>query len=183
MKASISGTLATMCCAVPYATAAKFCFPDRVPIAFVGDGAMQMLGLNGLITIAKYWREWADPRLIVAVLNNQDLNMVTWELRALGGTPKIEETQSIPDFSYAQFAELTGLQGIRVDKPEDVGPAWDAALSADRPCVIDAVVDPGVLAVPPHITFEQAKNYLAAVAKGDREAAVTLWRSFQRAFS
>ncbi len=183
MMASLSGTLATMCCGVPYATAAKFCHPDRVAIAFVGDGAMQMLGINGLITIAKYWRDWDDPRLVVAVLNNRDLNMVTWELRALGGSPKIEETQAIPDFPYARFAELTGLRGIRVDKPEQMGPAWDEALSADRPCVIDAVVDPAVLAVPPHVTFDQAKNYLAAIIKGDREAAASLWRSFQQALS
>jgi pyruvate dehydrogenase (quinone) len=106
MMASLSGTLATMGCAIPYAIAAKFCFPDRVAIAFVGDGAMQMLGLNGLISIGKYWREWEDPRLIIVVLNNRDLNMVTWELRALGGTPKIEETQSIPDFPYAHLAAM-----------------------------------------------------------------------------
>jgi pyruvate dehydrogenase (quinone) len=141
MMASLSGTLATMCCGVPYATAAKFCFPDRVAIAFVGDGAMQMLGINGLITIAKYWREWADPRLIVVVLNNRDLNMVTWELRALGGSPKIEETQNVPDFSYAQLAKMLELGGVRISTPDQVGPAWEAALSADRPFVIDAVVD------------------------------------------
>ena len=182
MMASLSGTLATMCCGVPYATAAKFCFPDRVAIAFVGDGAMQMLGINGLITIAKYWREWADPRLIVVVLNNRDLNMVTWELRALGGSPKIEETQNVPDFSYAQFAKMLELGGVRISTPDQVGPAWEAALSAHRPFVIDAVVDASVLAVPPHVTMEQTKNYLAAILKGDREAAKTAWQSLKRAF-
>ena len=141
MMASLSGTLATMGCAIPYAIAAKFCFPDRVAIAFVGDGAMQMLGLNGLITIAKYWREWKDPRLIIVVLNNRDLNMVTWELRALGGVPKIEETQNIPDFDYAQFAERLELGGVRISAADQVVPAWEAALAADRPFVIDAVVD------------------------------------------
>jgi pyruvate dehydrogenase (quinone) len=183
MMASLSGTLATMCCGVPYATAAKFCFPDRVAIAFVGDGAMQMLGINGLITIAKYWREWADPRLIIVVLNNRDLNMVTWELRALGGSPKIEETQNVPDFSYARFAEMLDLGAVRISSPEEVGPAWEAALSADRPFVIDAIVDPSVLAVPPHVTMEQTKNYLAAILKGDREAAKTVWQSFKQAFT
>ena len=138
-----------------------------------------MLGLNALITIAKYWREWEDPRLIVAVLNNRDLNMVTWELRALGGSPKIEETQSIPDFPYARFAELVGLTGIRVASPEEVGPAWDAALSADRPCVIDAVVDPTVLAMPPHITFEQAKMFAHAVVKGDSARHEMIVRSLK----
>jgi pyruvate dehydrogenase (quinone) len=183
MMASLSGTLATMCCGVPYATAAKLCFPDRVAIAFVGDGAMQMLGINGLITIAKYWREWADPRLIIVVLNNRDLNMVTWELRALGGSPKIEETQNVPDFSYARFAEMLDLGAVRISSPEEVGPAWEAALSADRPFVIDAIVDPSVLAVPPHVTMEQTKNYLAAILKGDREAAKTVWQSFKQAFT
>ncbi|HEX5930179.1 MAG TPA: thiamine pyrophosphate-requiring protein [Methyloceanibacter sp.] len=183
MKASLSGTLATMCCAIPYATAAKFCFPDRVAIAFVGDGAMQMLGMNGLITIAKYWREWEDPRLIVVVLNNRDLNMVTWELRAMGGTPKIEETQNLPDFQYAQLAEMLDLKGVRISAAEQVVPAWEAALAADRPFVIDAVVDPTIFAVPPHVTFEQTKNYLAAILKGDREAAWTMWRSLKQMVS
>jgi pyruvate dehydrogenase (quinone) len=183
MMASLSGTLATMCCAVPYATAAKFCFPDRVAVALVGDGAMQMLGLNGLITIAKYWRRWEDPRLIVLVLNNRDLNMVTWELRALGGSPKIEETQSLPDFDYAQFARTLGLGGMRISAADDVAPAWDAAFAADRPFVIDAVVDPTIFAVPPHVTFEQTQNYLSAVLKGDREAAQAMWRSFKEMFA
>jgi pyruvate dehydrogenase (quinone) len=179
MMASLSGTLATMGCAIPYATAAKFCFPDRVAIAFVGDGAMQMLGINGLITIAKYWREWSDPRLIIVVLNNRDLNMVTWELRALGGAPKIEETQNVPDFDYAQFARTLELGGMRISTADQVVPAWEAALTADRPFVIDAVVDPTILAVPPHVTFEQTKNYLAAILKGDREAAFAMWRSLK----
>jgi pyruvate dehydrogenase (quinone) len=183
MMASISGTLATMCCAIPYATAAKFLHPDRLAVAFVGDGAVQMLGLNGLITIAKYWREWQDPRLIVVVLNNRDLNMVTWELRALGGTPKIDETQNVPDFPYADFAEMLELRGARVASPEEVGPAWEQALQSDRPFVIDAVVDPSVLAVPPQVSFEQAKNYLAAILKGDREAANAVWRSFKQALT
>jgi pyruvate dehydrogenase (quinone) len=179
MMASLSGTLATMGCAIPYAIAAKFCFPDRVAVAFVGDGAMQMLGINGLISIAKYWREWEDPRLIIVVLNNRDLNMVTWELRALGGTPKIEETQNVPDFPYAQLAQMLELKGVRISAAEQVGPAWDAALAADRPFVIDAIVDPTILALPPHVTFEQTKNYLAAILKGDREAAYAMWRSFK----
>jgi len=183
MQASVSGTLATMGCSVPYATAAKFAYPDRVPIAFVGDGAMQMLGLNGLITIGKYWREWSDPRFVIVVLNNRDLNMVSWELRALGGAPKVEESQDLPDFRYGDFAQLAGLKGIRVERPDEVGPAWDAALSADRPCVIDAVVDPKVLAMPPHISSAQATNTLKAILKGDREAAAGLFHSIKSAVS
>lgn len=180
MKASLSGTLATMCPGVPYATAAKFAFPNRVAVAFVGDGAMQMLGLNGLITIAKYWREWADPRLVVAVLNNGDLNQVTWELRGMGDSPKVEETQNVPDFAYATYAQMLGLKGIAVNRPEDVGPAWDAAFAADRPVVIDAHVDPDVPTLPPHITASQAKSYARAILEGDPDTSGILWQTFKR---
>lgn len=180
MKASLSGTLATMCPAVPYATAAKFCYPDRVSIGFVGDGAMQMLGLNALITISKYWRLWSDPRLVIAVLNNGDLNQVSWELRAMAGTPKLKKTQDVPDFSYAGYAESLGLRGIRVEDPEDVGAAWDSALSADRPTVIDAVVDPTVPTLPPHISRSQIKSYAKALLKGDPEARAIVWHSVER---
>ncbi len=167
MMASLSGTLATMGPGVPYAIAAKFCHPDRVAIALVGDGAMQMNGMNELITAAKYWRRWSDPRLIVAVLNNQDLNQVTWEQRVLEGDPKFEASQDIPDVPYARFAELIGLKGIRVETPDEIAPAWEEALAADRPCVLDFVTDPEVPPLPPHITFEQAKMFALAVAKGD----------------
>jgi len=167
MMASLSGTLATMGCGVPYAIAAKFAHPDRPAIALVGDGAMQMNGLNELITVAKYWQRWSDPRLIVLVLNNRDLNQVTWEQRAIQGDPRYPATQAIPDFPYARFAELVGLQGIRVDDPEQVGRAWDAALAADRPVVLEAVVDPEVPPLPPHITFEQAKHFAQAALAGD----------------
>ena len=183
MMASLSGNLATMCPGVPYATAAKFAHPDRVSIAFVGDGAMQMLGINGLITISKYWRSWSDPRLIVAVLNNGDLGQVTWELRAMGGSPKIEETQNVPQFAFAEFAELVGLKGIRVDSPDQVGPAWDEALASDRPVVIDAIVDANVPTLPPHITLSQATSYAEALAKGDPEAGGILWQTFKRTFA
>lgn len=180
MMASLSGNLATMCPAVPYATAAKFAHPDRVAIAFVGDGAMQMLGINGLITIAKYWRQWRDPRLVIAVLNNQDLNQVTWEQRAMAGSRRTERTQALPEFAYAAYGEMLGLKGIRVERPEEVGPAWDAALASDRPCVIDAVVDPDVPTLPPHITASQAASYAKALAKGDPDAGAIVWQTFKR---
>ncbi len=169
MMASLSGTLATMCPGVPYAIAAKFAFPDRVAIALVGDGAMQMSGNSELITISKYWKEWSDPRLIVLVLNNRDLNQVTWEQRALSGNPKYETSQDVPDFPFARYAELLGLRGIRVDKPGEVGPAWDEALSADRPVVYEAYTDPNVPTLPPHITFKMAAAYASALTKGDPE--------------
>jgi pyruvate dehydrogenase (quinone) len=170
MLASLSGNLATMGPGVPYVIAAKFAYPDRVPIAMVGDGAMQMNGLNGLITIAKYWREWRDPRLVVLVLNNRDLNQVTWEQRAMAGDPRFEASQSVPDFPYAEYAVDLGLTGIRVDHPDQIGPAWDRALAADRPAVIEAITDPNVPPLPPHISFEQAKAFASSVLSGDAEA-------------
>jgi pyruvate dehydrogenase (quinone) len=171
MMASLSGGLATMCPGVPYATAAKFCHPDRPVIAMVGDGAMQMLGNAGLITIAKYWERWSDPRLIVLVLRNRDLNQVTWEQRVMSGDPKFEASQDIPDFPYAGYAESLGLRGITVSDPAQIGPAWDQALGADRPVVIDAECDPDVPPISPHITFEQAKGFMFALAKGDPDLA------------
>jgi pyruvate dehydrogenase (quinone) len=167
MMASLSGNLATMGCGVPYAIAAKFAHPDRPVIALVGDGAMQMNGLNELITIAKYWRSWSDPRLVVLVLNNRDLNMVTWEQRALEGDPKFEASQDLPDFPYARYAELLGLEGIRVESPDQIGAAWEQVLEADRPAVFEAVTDPEVPLLPPHITFDQARHFMLAVSRGD----------------
>jgi pyruvate dehydrogenase (quinone) len=167
MKYSLSGSLATMGPAVPYAIAAKFCFPDRVAIGMTGDGAMQMNGNAELLTIAKYWERWTDPRLIILVLNNRDLNQVTWEMRIESGDPKFDASQQLPDFPYARYAESIGLKGIRVDRPEEVGAAWEAALSADRPVVYEAYTDPNVAMIPPHISFEQAKNLTKALIKGD----------------
>lgn len=135
--ASLSGGLATMGCGVPYAIAAKFAHPERMVIALVGDGAMQMNGMNELITVGKYWQRWQTPNLIIMVLNNRDLNQVTWEQRATQGDPKFESSQDVPDFPYARYAELMGLSGVRVDRPEDLGGAWDFALSADRPVVLE----------------------------------------------
>jgi pyruvate dehydrogenase (quinone) len=167
MMASLSGTLATMGPGVPYAIAAKFTHPDRVAIALVGDGAMQMNGLAELLTIAKYWRRWSDPRLVVLVLNNRDLNQVTWEQRALEGDPKFEASQDIPDFPYARYATMLGLEGVRVDSPDDVGDAWDEVLGADKPAVLEAITDPEVPPLPPHITFEQARHFALSMARGD----------------
>ncbi len=167
MMASLSGGLATMGPGVPYAMAAKFAFPDRTVIATVGDGAMQMLGNAELVTIARHWKEWSNPHLVVLVLNNKDLNQVTWEQRALAGDPKFPGSQNLPDFPFAQYAELIGLKGIRVDRPEQIGPAWDQALSAGRPTLIEAITDPDVAPLPPHISFGQAKTFMSALWQGD----------------
>jgi pyruvate dehydrogenase (quinone) len=170
MMASLSGTLATMGPGVPYAIAAKFCHPKRPVVAMVGDGAMQMNGLNGLITIAKYWKEWSDPRLVVLVLNNRDLNQVTWEQRAMVGDPKFEASQDLPDFPYADYARSLGLAGIRVDDPGRIGSAWEQAFAAGRPCVLEAITDPDVPPLPPHITFEQARAFASSVLHRDADA-------------
>jgi pyruvate dehydrogenase (quinone) len=180
MMASLSGTLATMGPGVPYAIGAKFAHPDRPVFALVGDGAMQMNGINELITIAKYRHQWTDQRLFVLVLNNRDLNQVTWEQRAMEGDPKFEGSQDLPDFPYASYAELLGLKGIRVDKPEEVGPAWDEALAADRPVVYEAVTDPEVPPLPPHITLEQAKALTSALLDGDPHAGRIIQQSFKQ---
>ena len=169
MRGSLSGNLATMGPAVPYGIGAKFAHPDRPVIVFEGDGAMQMNGLAELITIKRYWREWTDPRLVVAVLHNNDLNQVTWEMRAMEGAPKFTESQSLPDISYARFAADIGLGAITVDKPGEIGPAWEEALAADRPTVLDVHCDPSVPPVPPHATLDQMTSAARAMLAGDED--------------
>jgi pyruvate dehydrogenase (quinone) len=173
MMASLSGGLASMGAAVPYAIAAKFAHPDRPVIALVGDGAMQMNNMAELITVAKYWRRWSDHRWIVCVFNNEDLNQVTWEQRVMEGDPKFNASQQIPNVPYHRFAELIGMKGIYVDRPDDVGAAWDAALASDRPVVLEVKTDPEVPPLSPHITFEQMRNFSETLTKGDpREGSV-----------
>jgi pyruvate dehydrogenase (quinone) len=169
---SVSGGLATMGSAVPYAIAAKFAHPTRPAIALAGDGAMQMLGNSELVTVAKYWRQWADPRLVVLVVNNRDLGFVTWEQRLLMGNPRFPTSQDLPDFPFARYAELIGLAGRRVERPEEVGPAWEAALAANRPFVLEVLVDPDVPPMPlSHLTPEQAEHLAQARQKGDAGVA------------
>ena len=172
MKGSLSGGLASLGAGTPYAVAAKFAFPERTVIAFMGDGAMQMSGINVMITVKKYWRQWATPNFIVMVLNNQDLNQVTWEERVQLGEGKTESTQSIPDMPYHKFAELLGLKGIYVDDPELISAAWDEALSADRPVILEVRADPNVPPLPPHITMKDARNFLKMLPKEPELASV-----------
>jgi pyruvate dehydrogenase (quinone) len=167
MRGSLSGNLATMGPGVPYGIGAKFGHPDRPVIVFAGDGAMQMNGLAELITIKHYWEQWSDARLIIAVLHNNDLNQVTWEMRGMEGAPKFTESQRLPDVSYEGFARSLGLNGVAVDKPEQVGPAWDQALATHRPTVLDFRTDPDVPPIPPHATFEQVKDLAKALLHGD----------------
>ena len=169
MMGSLSGGLATMGPAVPYAIAAKYAHPDRPVIALVGDGAMQMNGINGLVTIARDWKRWRNPSLVVMVLHNGDLNMVTWEERA-AGDPKFEDSQNLPPFPYAGYARMLGLHGIRVDQPDRIGAAWDEALAADRPVVLEMVTDPNVPPLPPHVNAKQARSYARALLSGDPQA-------------
>src|SRR5436305_2070851 len=180
MMASLSGTLATMGPGVPYSIAAKFAHPHRPVFALVGDGAFQMNGMNELLTIAKYRDRWPDQRLVILVLNNRDLNQVTWEQRAMEGDPKFEGSQVIPDFPYAKYAELVGLKGIRVDDADAIGDAWDEALASDRPVVYEAITDPEVPPLPPHITLEEAKYFLQAVLHGDPDRRAFIKQSFRQ---
>jgi len=174
MTASLSGGLATMGSGVPYALAAKLAHPDRPVFALVGDGAMQMNGMNELITIAHRWRDWRNPTLVVMVLNNGDLNMVTWEQRLMGGDPRFKDSQWLPAFPYADYARLLGLEGIRVDDPEQVGPAWDRAIEAGRPVVLEMVTDPEVPPIPPHIPLKQVQNYVKALRREDASGGAAL---------
>lgn len=170
MMATLSGGLATMGPGVPYAIAAKFAYPNRHVIALVGDGAMQMNGLNGLITISKVWRDWGDGHLTVMVLNNGDLNQVTWEQRAMEGDPKFTASQALPDFPYARYAELLGLRGIRIEREQDIASGWEQAFASDVPTVLEMVTDPDVPPLPPHISAKQAKDYMAALLHRDPDA-------------
>ncbi len=165
MKGSLSGGLASLGAGTPYAVAAKFAFPERQVIAFMGDGAMQMNGLNVMITVSKYWKDWATPKFICMVLNNRDLNQVTWEERVQLGEGKTESTQAIPDMPYHKYAELLGLKGIFCDKPENIKAAWEEALNADRPVILEFYTDPNVPPLPPHISFKDAKNFLSMLPK------------------
>jgi pyruvate dehydrogenase (quinone) len=165
MKASLSGNLATMVPGVPYAIAAKFAFPDRVSVAMVGDGAMQMGGMAEMLTAAKYYRTWEDPRLVILVLNNQDLNQVTWEQRVMEGDPRFEASQDIPYMPFHEYAGLIGLRGIRVQRSSEIEAAVREAFAADRPVIIDAMTDPEEPPLPPHITFKQARGFAASVMK------------------
>ena len=180
---SLSGGLASMGAAVPYAIAAKFAHPGRPVVALVGDGAMQMNNMAELITVQKYWRQWSNPVWICCVFNNEDLNQVTWEQRAMLGVPKFDATQQIPNVPYAKFAELIGLKGIYVDDPDDLGAAWDAALASDRPVVIEVKTDPEVAPLPPHISFEQARKFMSSLAGGDGGGAHMVAESARQALA
>jgi len=170
MMASVSGGLASMGCGVPYAVAAKNAHPDRPVIALVGDGAMQMIGINALIGIARSWRRWRDPRLTIMVLNNADLNMVTWEQRVTSGDPKFAPSQDLPFFPYADYARLLGLGGIQVTRPEHIGAAWDKALSASVPTVLEIMADAKVPPLPPHVPVTQVKSFVTALLHGDPDS-------------
>ncbi len=183
MMCSLSGGLASMGAAVPYAIAAKFAHPGRPVIAMVGDGAMQMNNMAELITVAKYWERWADPRWIVCVYNNGDLNQVTWEQRVMEGDPKFDATQQIPDVPYHLFAQLIGLRGIYCDSPDDVAGAWAEALASDRPVVLEFKTDPEVPPLPPHFTLEQIKGFMSATLKGDPSQARMLAGAARQALS
>ena len=183
MMCSLSGGLASMGAAVPYAIAAKFAHPQRPVVAMVGDGAMQMNNMAELITVAKYWQEWQNPQWICCVFNNEDLNQVTWEQRAMEGDPKFEASQNIPNVPYHRFAESIGLKGIYVDREDQVAAAWDQAFAADRPVLIEFKTDPDVPPLPPHIKLEQAKKFATALLHGDPNQAGIIKQSVKQVMS
>nr|WP_315404254.1 thiamine pyrophosphate-requiring protein [uncultured Pseudomonas sp.] len=183
MQCSLSGGLASMGAAVPYAIAAKFAHPERPVIALVGDGAMQMNNMAELITVAKYWRQWQTPNWICAVFNNEDLNQVTWEQRVMEGDPKFEASQNIPDVPYHLFAISIGLKGIFVEREEDVAAAWEQALASDCPVLIEFKTDPNVAPLPPHITVQQAKNFATTLLKGDPDEAGVITQTAKQVLS
>jgi pyruvate dehydrogenase (quinone) len=178
VKGSLSGTLLSMGGGMPYAIAGKFCHPNRPAVALVGDGAMQMNGLAELLTVKKYWKSWEDPRFVVLVLNNRDLNFVTWEQRATMGDAKYEPSQDLPDFEYAAYGEMLGFKGIRVEDPDDLEGAWEEAWASRRPVIFEAIVDPDVPPLPPHIGFDQAVAFTRAIYRGDPDSQGIIVRAF-----
>ncbi len=159
MKATLSGNLATMVPGVPYTIAAKFAYPDRVAVGTIGDGAMQMGGMAELLTAAKYFHTWADPRMVILVLNNEDLNQVTWEQRVMEGDPRFNASQQLPYMPFHEYARLIGLGSVKVEHSSQIEGAMQQAFAADRPFVIDAMTDPEEPPLPPHITFKQAQDF------------------------
>jgi pyruvate dehydrogenase (quinone) len=182
MMATLSGSLGAMGAAVPYAIAAKFAHPRRPVVAFAGDGAMQMNGNAELLTVAKHFREWPDPRLIVAVLRNDRLGLGTWQMRAIARGEADPTPYELPRFSYASYAELVGLRGIHVDDPQNLGPAWERALSADRPVVLEIVTDPDVLPLPPHLSLDRARAFALALPVDDRSTRGLFRRTVSQMF-
>ena len=181
MRGSLSGTLATMVPGVPYAIGAKFAYPERPVIAFTGDGAFEMLGMNELLTVKHYLHELCgkNPTLIFAVLVNEDLNQVSYEQRALAADPKNPETQTVPYVPAAEFAKLLGFEGIKVTKPKEVGPAWDKALAADGPVLLEFVTDPQIPPLPPHVRVSQAKKTAKSMLSGDEDAVGIAKKGFK----
>jgi pyruvate dehydrogenase (quinone) len=169
MMGNLSGRLATMLAAMPYAIAAKFAFPERPVVCTIGDGAFQMLGMNGLLTVKHHWREWKNPTFIVLILHNDDLNQVSWEMRE-AGDPRYDTSQLLEDMDYSGYADLLGLRGIRIDDPDKLEAAWEEAFAADRPVLLDVITDKNVPPLPPHVTLEQAKGFAQSLLRGDPDA-------------
>jgi pyruvate dehydrogenase (quinone) len=176
MMGNLSGRLATMIAAMPYAVAAKFAFPERPVVCTIGDGAFQMLGMNELLTVKRHWQDWTDPRFVVLVIHNDDLNQVSWEMRE-AGDPRYDTSQLLEDMDYAAYAGLLGFEGIRVDDPDALDDAWSRAFAADHPVLLDVHTDKNVPPLPPHITFEQAKGVAGAVLRGDPDATEVITHS------
>ncbi|MDX2105827.1 MAG: thiamine pyrophosphate-dependent enzyme [Candidatus Melainabacteria bacterium] len=182
MMGSVSGGLASMGCSLPYAIAAKFAYPDRSVIACTGDGAMQMIGNNELITISKYWKKWSNPQLVIIVLKNKDLSFVTWEQRAHEGDPKFTPSQNVIDFPYAKHAQSLGLDGYLIESANQIESVLKYAMSANRPVVIEVLADPDIPPVPPNAGFKESVNLVQSVSKSDEAEHKPVWQSIAQAF-
>ncbi|MBA8990963.1 pyruvate dehydrogenase (quinone) [Curtobacterium pusillum] len=167
MRGDLSGRLATMLAAMPYAVAAKFAFPDRPAVCTIGDGAFQMLGMNELITVKKYLASWPNQQLVIVVMHNDDLGQVSWEMRTEDGNPMWRGSQDVETMDYAGYAELLGFTGIAVHDDDEVEAAVERAFENPGVTLIDAYVSRNVPPLPPHITAEYAMNTAKSLLKGD----------------
>jgi pyruvate dehydrogenase (quinone) len=174
MKGDLSGRLATMFAAMPYAMAAKLAFSERTVVCTIGDGAFQMLGMNELITVKKYMKQWTNPQFIVIVLHNDDLAQVSWEMRTEDGNPVWRGSQDVESVDYAGWAELLGFKGIRLKEDDLAAAAVEEALAHQGVTVIDDYVTRNAPPLPPKISKEYRDNMVKAMLKGDPLAVPTL---------
>ncbi|PZE25689.1 thiamine pyrophosphate-requiring protein [Curtobacterium sp. MCBD17_028] len=167
MRGDLSGRLATMLAAMPYAVAAKLAHSDKTVVCTIGDGAFQMLGMNELITVKKYMQQWETKQFIIVVMHNDDLAQVSWEMRTEDGNPLWRGSQDVESMDYAGYAELLGFRGVQVRSDDQVESAVAEAFAHDGVTLIDAYVSRNVPPLPPHITREYALNTAKSLLKGD----------------
>ncbi len=172
MKFSVSGTLASMACGLPYAIAARVAFPDRQSVAFVGDGGFTML-MGEFATAVQY-----NLPIKVIVIKNNTLGMIRWEQMAFLGNP--EYGVEFTPIDYAKFAEACGGRGYVLKEPEDVKPIIKKALKEKKPTIVEAYVDPFEPPMPPKVESQFLLNLAESFAKGQpytTRIGLTLFRN------